>query len=254
MVKNNYLSHDEQKLMEFIQSKGIITNELVRLIFPDFSKNKINKLLHSLYKKKYLKRAIKDVYYNPEKLDNYYSLALEIKKGYVGLTSALRYYGLLDYEDFTIFIITQKYYKNVELENYKFIYLPMHDFSGFVEKDNLMISTPEKTFFDCFSKIRYVGYNNLTKAIYNFKDINWQEFLEYFEDAPKSITQKTGYILDLLKKETALYIPRYVLNKLSKNIRFPVKLKQTKSKSNYNKKWKVQDNIGKEKILSWWYQ
>jgi len=111
MYENNYLSRTEQEIWRYISSKDIIDNELLKLIFPDLSQNNRNKILHSLFKKGYLKRAGRDVYYNLNNLDDYYKLALKIYPGYIGLTSALKYYNLTEYEDFTIFIITEKKYK-----------------------------------------------------------------------------------------------------------------------------------------------
>ncbi|MBU1605134.1 MAG: hypothetical protein KJ583_07510, partial [Nanoarchaeota archaeon] len=229
--------------------------EVISFIFPDLSQNKRNKLLHSLYKKEYLKRALKEIYYNSKNMDDYYKLALEIKYGYIGLISALKHYGLTDYEDFTIFVMTKNTYKTIKLENYSLKYLPTKYFNGFIEKNELIISSLEKTLFDCFLKIKYLDYGILTKAIYNAKKIDWKILIKYLKSSPKSTIQKTGYIIELLKKETDCNIPDYFISELNKEkIIFPVKLEQNKKKSCYNKKWKVQDNIGKEKILSWWYQ
>lgn len=254
MIKNNYLTRGEQELWQYIEDKDIVDNELVNYIFPDFSQNKRNKILHSLYRKGYLRRAIKDAYYNPKNLDNYYKLALRIHDGYIGLTSALKYYGLTEYEDFTIFIITEKKYKTVNLENYTLRYLPLKSlFMGYIERDDLRISGIEKTFFDCFLKIKYLNYSILTKAIYDAEKVNWREFLKYFKKAPRSLSQKAGYILEIIKKGTGCKIPDFVLKELNKHTENPVKLEQNNKKTKFNKKWKVQDNIGKKQIITWWY-
>src|SRR3989344_7586347 len=117
MYKKNYrvsssssseqpLTNEEQKLWAYISAKEIVDTELVSNIFPDMPAGKRNKLLHSLCKKGRLNRARKNIYYNPLAIKSFYELALMVKDGYIGLSSALRYYNLLDYEDFTIFVIT----------------------------------------------------------------------------------------------------------------------------------------------------
>jgi len=252
MHKNNYLSRTEQEIWGYISSKDIIDNELLKLIFPDLSQNNRNKILHSLFKKGYLKRASRDVYYNLNNLDDYYKLALKIYPGYIGLTSALKYYNLIEYEDFTIFIITEKKYKTISLENYTLKYLPLKELcTGFT---GIRISTVEKTLFDCFLKIKYLNYSILTKAIYEAKDINWDEFLKYFEKAPKSLSQKAGYILNLMKKETNYKVSNHIIKQLKSKVKCPVKLENNSKPSIYSREWKVQDNIGKKIILAWWYQ
>lgn len=254
MHEKNYLTREEQRIWEHIEDKEIIDNELISLVFPELSRNKRNKLLHNLCRKRYLHRAARDIYYNPEKTDDFYKLALRIHQGYIGLTSALKLHNLLEYEDFTIFVITKHTYKTIKLKNYLIKYLPLEDlFRGFIEKNNLIISTVEKTLFDCLLRIRYLNYNILTKAFYDAKSINWREFLGFFKSAPKSLSQKAGYILEMMKKETDFSLPGYVLETLNRNITSPLKLGYKKS-SAYNAKWKLEVSLEKEQMLSWWYR
>src|SRR3989344_8561327 len=148
MGKNNYITREEQKIWEYIKNKEIVDNEIVEQIFPEMSENKRNKILHNLYKKGYLKRARKDLYYNPDELKSFYKLALKIRNGYIGLSSALRYYNLIEYEDFTIFIITKNFQKKISLKGTKYSieFIPLKNlFAGFEKKDNIYISSIEKT-------------------------------------------------------------------------------------------------------------
>lgn len=41
-------------------------------------------------------------------INNPYKIALSMFNGYIGFSSALRVYGLLDYEPFTIFVVAKK--------------------------------------------------------------------------------------------------------------------------------------------------
>lgn len=255
MPKKDYFSREEQRLWEYIKDKEIIDSELVKQIFPDFKQSKINKLLHKLAKKKYLKRARKDLYYNPEQLKSLHKLALRVKNGYIGLSSALRYYNLIAYEDFTIFIITENFRQKIDLKgtNYTVEFIPLgHFFTGFEKKDEIYISSIEKTLFDCLLKPKSIGLTNITKAFYDAK-IDWHTFISFFKLTKNhSLYQRTGYLLDLMKKNTKLKVPKFVFDFLLQNIKNPVKLSSNKAPSKFNKKWLVEDNIGKDKILSWW--
>lgn len=256
MSKKNYLTDEEQNVWEYIKDKEIVDNELVKQIFPDMKENKRNKILHSLCRKKYLRRARKDLYYNPLNLRNFYQLAMRIKEGYIGLSSALRYYNLTEYEDFTIFVITRNFRKRIDLEQaqHTIQFIPLHNlFTGFEKKEDMYISTVEKTLFDCLLKPRLVGFTNITKALYDV-NIDWHLFLSFFKQTKNnSLCQRTGYILELMKKSTKLKVPQFVFEFLLKKVKNPVKLMPSKAPSKFNKKWKVQDNIGEKNILSWWY-
>lgn len=255
MTKKNYLSREEQKLWEYMEDKEIIDSELVKQVFPDFKQSKINKLLHNLNKKNYLKRARKDLYYNPEQLKSFYKIALRIRDGYIGLSSALRYYNLTDYEDFTIFVITENFRKKIDIKGtgYTIEFIPLgRFFTGFEKKDEIYLSSIEKTLFDCLLKPRLIGVTNIAKAFYA-AEIDWHKFISFFELAKNnSLCQRTGYLLDIIKKKTKLKVPQFVFEFLLKNIKNPVKLMPNKASSKFNKKWLVEDNIGEDKILSWW--
>jgi radical SAM superfamily enzyme YgiQ (UPF0313 family) len=114
-------------------------------------------------------------------------------------------------------------------------------------------STLSKTFFDCFYKPQYSGgYSTITKALYE-SDIDWEEFITYFELASDSLCQRTGYVLGLMAKETNK-IPGYVLEYFKKRVKNNAKLIPGGSgKGTFIKEWKILDNVGKNNILAWWY-
>lgn len=255
MEKNYYLSREEQKIWEFIKDKDIIQKSMLKDIFPTYKNNKLNRIMSSLNKKKYAKRILKDNYLVMENINDYHKIALMIYPGYIGLSSALRKYNLLDYEDFTIYIITFNKSKTINLENYTFKYISMREKSiGFAEKDGLKISSLEKTFFDLFYLNRYASFDITTKAIYDSKNIDWNNFLSYFKKfGTPLLCQKTGYILDMLKNETKKQIPDFVIDYFKSKIKIKAKLINKKLPSKFIKEWLIQDNLGKEKILSWWY-
>lgn len=256
MDKKNYISREEYKIWEYISDKDIINSELILQIFPEMSRSKKSKILHNLCKKGYINRMQRDLYYNPEKLKDFYKLALKIKTGYIGLGSALNHYKLIDYENFTIFIITKNYRKKIPIKGakYEFQFMPFGKlFNGFEKKDGIYISSIEKTLFDCLLKPNFVGYSNITKAFYNAK-IDWKKFIDFFKlDKNNALCQRTGYMLELIKKKTKIKIPNFVFEFLLKNVKNPVKLLSIKGRSVFNNKWKVQDNIGEKNLFGWWY-
>ena len=255
MVKKNYLTRGEQEIWEYIQNKGIIDNELVKDIFPEMPQNKRNKLLHSLCKKGYIKRTRKDTYITGN-LNSFHELALKIRPGYIGLSSALRDYNLLDYEDFTIFVMTKDFQKKMRLKGTKYSleFVPLGSlFTGYEKNENIIISSIEKTLFDCFLKPQLVGFTNITKALYDAK-IDWEKFISFFKMTKNnSLCQRTGYMLEMMKK-TKLKVPSFVFEFLQSKVKNPVKLVPSRAKSTFNKKWKIQDSLGEKHILSWWYQ
>lgn len=256
MSKKNYISREEHGIWQYIKEKGIVGTDLISDIFPEMPENKRNKILHGLYKKGYLKRARKGLYYNPEQLKDFYKLALRIKEGYIGIGSALRYYNLIEYEDFTIFVMTKNFRKKVVLEGtkYEVQFIPLRNlFTGFKKKDELYISSLEKTFFDCLLKPRLISFANITKSLYSSK-LDWSRFISFFRlTSNNALYQRTGYILELMKKKTKMKIPSFVFKFLIKKIKNPAKLMPAKGKSVFNSKWKIQDNVGEKNILSWWH-
>ena len=256
MAKKNYLTNEEQEVWGYIHDKEIIDNELIRQIFPEIKGNKRNKILHNLFKKGYIKRARKDLYYNPKNLTIFYKLALKFKEGYIGLSSAIRYYNLLDYEDFTIFVITKNFQKKIDLKDTKYSiqFIPLSNlFTGFEKKNEFYISTIEKTLFDCLLKPNSIGFTNITKAFYDAK-VDWNKLIRFFTlTNNNSLCQRTGYILELMKVKTKLKVPEFVFKYLLKKVKYPVKLIPIDSPSHFNTKWKIEDNLGENKILSWWH-
>lgn len=255
MNKKNYISRGEAEIWQYISDKEIIGNKLIKDIFPDITEIRINKALSSLCRKGYIRRARRSLYYNPLLLKSPYRLALMLHEGYIGLSSALREYNLTEYEDFTIFVITKTFRKKIQLKGtkYEVIFLPFGKlFTGFERRGSFYISSIEKTLFDCFLKPGHIGYSSLSKAVYDAK-IDWNKFIGFFTLASNSsLCQRTGYMLEMMKKETKLNIPSFVFECLLQKVKNPVRLTSVKGKTLFSKKWKVQDNVGKENILSWW--
>lgn len=243
-----------------ISSADIVNSNEIKDIFPGLKPYQVNKVCSSLSLKGYLHRLKKGVYLVQKKpsdipvIKSPYKIALALFKGYIGFSSALRLYDLIDYEPFTIFVVTGNRSMEKIIGEYTLKYVAMGDkATGMTYYNGVYVSTTAKTFFDCFYKPQYGGgYSTITKALYD-ADIDWNEFLGYFGLASNSLCQRTGYVLDLLGDVTDLVttdVLDYFKNRIKNNTRL---LPSGSSKGKYIKEWMLLDNLGKENILSWWY-
>ena len=260
MNKNTYLSKQEKLIFIVISSLDIVHTGEIKDLFPDLKPYQINKICHSLASKGYLHRLKKGVYLvqkNPSEIPvikNPYKIASVLFKGYIGFSSVLRIYDLLDYEPFTIFSVTANRSMEKRIGEYTFKSVAMgKKATGMTYYKDVYVSTIPKTFFDCFYKPQYAGgYSAITKALYDV-DMDWDEFTGYFRLASSSLCQRTGYVLELFGEETDK-IPEEVLHYFRKRIKNNTKLLPSgRSTGRYMKEWMLLDNLGKENILSWWY-
>ncbi len=119
----------------------------------------------------------------------------------------------MEYEPFTIFFATNYKSRTFSIAQYTFKIINIaNKAEGITKIDNYILSNLEKTFFDCFYKPNYVGgYQNILKAMYDAK-LNWKSFLDYFKKfASTSLSQRTGYILELMSEKTNYKIPSFAL-------------------------------------------
>ena len=259
MDKNIYLSKQEQMIFNEISALDIVYSEELEDLFPELNTAQINKICFNLSSKGYLHRLKKGIYLVHKRpsavpvIKNPYKVALSLFKGYIGFSSALRVYDLLDYVPFTIFVVTVNKSREKNVGEYTFKAVAMGKrVAGMTYYNEIYVSTISKTFFDCFYKPHYCGgYSEITKAL-NDAEIDWNEFIGHFEFASNALCQRTGYVLDLIREETGKTIPK--LEMFRRRMKNNTKLIPSgKTSGKYIKEWKVLDNIGKENILSWWY-
>jgi predicted transcriptional regulator of viral defense system len=259
MDKNNYLRRQEQMVFNAISTLDMAYNKEIGAVFPDLKPHQINKICSNLSAKGYLHILKKGIYLVQARpsavpvIKNPYKVALALFNGYIGFSSALRVYNLLDYAPFTIFVVTVNKSREKMIGEYTFKAVAMGTRAvGVTHYKETYISTISKTFFDCFYKPQYCGgYSVITKALDDVEP-DWGEFTWYFKFASDSLCQRTGYVLALMGKETGKMIP--TLDNFRKRVKTNTKLVPSgKAKGKYIKEWKVLDNLGKENILSWWY-
>jgi len=261
MMKNYYLSRTEQELMSILKSADVLTIQEIKELFPELSEDMIKKVLSSLVKKGYLYRLKRGLYLVNEEpgkplIKNPYQIALMLFPGYIAFSSALRLYGLIEYEPFTIFVATPRKSGEKEIGEYTIKAIALGEkATGMILKNGIYTSTLAKTFFDCFYKPQYCGgYSEVTKALYEAEKIDWDEFLSYFKRfASNSLCQRTGYILELVKN-LGIDVPEGVIEYLRGRVRVWTKLVPTlPSKGKGIEEWKLIDNLRKERILGWAY-
>ncbi|CAJ36711.1 type IV toxin-antitoxin system AbiEi family antitoxin domain-containing protein [Methanocella arvoryzae] len=260
MYKNIYLTAQEQLVFNAISSYDLISVAEIVDLLPGMSEYKINKTCANLASKGYLYRLQKSLYLVQNKpsdvpvMKDPYRVALTLYKGYIGFSSALRIYDLLDYEPFTIFIVTSNMSREKQIGEYVFKAVAMGKrATGMSYYKGIYTSTLAKTFFDCFYKPQYSGgYSTITKAMYESKGLDWREFVGYFDMASDALCQRTGYVLDMLNRETYI-VPdqalEYFRSRIKNNTRL---LPSGGGKETYSREWMLQDNLGRENILSWW--
>jgi predicted transcriptional regulator of viral defense system len=238
----------------------IITNKSLQEVFPEYNNQKINAIVTSLYKKKYLIKIRRANYILSKEytIDQIFEIACKIHSGYIGLSSALYYYKAIDYEPFTIYVINNKISRKININNYTIKYINLKKITTFFKfQKTFFISSLEKTIFDCFYMPKYSGgFSVISKAIYETqKEIDWNLFIKIYEKhASLRQHQITGYVLDILDKDTDFKIPLKVINYFKNKSKSKTYISNSFTlKFKYVAKWQLKDNVGKENILSWWY-
>jgi len=261
MQKNIYLGRSEQLVVNAARStgRGTISSEQLYELCPELSRHAVNRMCSSLSQKGYLHRLKKGLYLFQEKpsktpeLGDTYKIALELFPGYLAFSSALKLHGFLEYEPLTIFVATPRTSRELKIGQFMFKAVAMGErATGEVLLERLWVSSLAKTFFDCFHRPNYAGgYSTLSKALFT-AELDWREFLYYFERfASDSLCQRTAYVLDLLS-EAGRRIPKFVFDYFSRRVRTRTRLVPTSAGAGkYVSRWRVMDNLGKEAILEW---
>lgn len=244
-----------------VSKAEVISFEELKDLFPQIGQKSLRNTVYNLSKKGYLCRLKKGLYLvTPDGslvLRNPLSIATLIYPGYLGFSTALRLHDLMEYEPFTIFVVTHSKSRKKWLGEYTFQYIAMgRRATGAENRNGFWVSNIEKTFFDCFYKPQYAGdYEGITKALHERGALDWPRFLHYVKDfASLSLCQRIGYVLSMLSYTTDFPVPEKVLSHLHSKVHSPARLMPKGSlHGKYCKEWKLLDNVGKERILGWWY-
>ena len=261
------LSHEEQKLYLYLESIGKNAFKVSEIDIDKLGlkRSYLYVLIDRLEKKRWITGIGKGVYLRlPAStvvegkvyLEDPFEIALKLYDGYLAFQSALKIHGLSEYESFTIYVATKNksetkpLLKHYEIKAVKF----SKRFTGFEKKDGYTVSTKAKTFFDCFYHPQYAGgYPEILKSFHMAGQIDWREMEKYLNKfGSSSLCQKIGYLISLLE-ETEYELSKDFLEYLKGRIKNKTKLDFGQKGGTYDSEWMVLDNIGKKKLLSWWY-
>ena len=260
------LSHREQQLYLTLESEGrnvFRVSDLKELKAP-FSYEHIRVLVQRLKRKGWVTSLGKGVYLRlPASaalsgrvyLEDPFKAALKLFDGYLAFHSALKVHDLSEYEPFTVYVATRNKSETLTvLKQYEIKAITFRNrYTGYEKKDGYTVSTISKTFFDCFFHPQYAGgYPEILKSLHACDSMYWEEFLKYLRKfASDSLCQKIGYLLSLLIK-TEYKVPKKVLNYLKSRVRVKTKLDPGRPEGKLVHEWQVYDNIGENRLLSWW--
>lgn len=225
----------------------------------------LNKILHDLVQKGWLKRIEKgkyilvpiDVEFAEAYTENQFIIASKlIKPYYLGFWSMLHFYGFTEQLINTIFIGSTRRKKKLHLWqiNYKFVKVKPERMYGITEikinDTGISVSDKEKTLVDCLGHPEYCGgIQEVTKSIWNARsEINFSKLIDYGSRYGNSaIFKRLGYLLELLGLNGE--IPMNDLRVEIKN-GFSALDPLLPKKGKYNRKWNLLVNIPEEELLS----
>lgn len=261
------LSHQEQKIYLYLEGieKNTFRASEIDIKKIGITPSYLHVLIGRLEKKGWITSVGKGVYLRLPAatavkgkvyLEDPLEVALKMFNGYLAFQSALKVHGLSEYEPFTIYVATKTKSETISLlKHYEIKAVKLGKrFTGLEKLQKYTVSTKAKTFFDCFYHPHYAGgYSEVLKSLYTAGQIDWQEMEKYLEKfGSSSICQKIGYLISVLK-ETGYDSPHDFVEYLKSRVGNKIKLDFSQSGGVYNKEWMITDNIGKKKLLSWWY-
>jgi predicted transcriptional regulator of viral defense system len=185
--------------------------------------------------------------------------SLLIQPYYIGLQTALNYYGYSEQVRDTVYIISPrrklKPYIDISGVKYQFVNVKDSKFFGFtqmvIDGQLVNLSDREKTIIDCLYFQDYAGgIGAVAQALwYGRQELNFTRLAEYaVKYGNKAVGQRLGYLLEALN----IRMPK-ALSILAKNTStsfarldslLPVMGK-------YISRWKIQVNIPEKELLQW---
>lgn len=252
-------------VLSAIAGTALADTGTLRGLFPGMDPHELNRLCATLAAKGYLHRIRRGLYIVQAEpsarpvIADPNALGRALFGGYIGFSSALRLYGLIEHEPFTVFVVTRNLSREVRAGEYCFKAVAMgRRATGTTYRGGVYVSTIAKTIFDCFFRPQYAGgYANLAKAAHDCASLkkpgfDWNEFSAYFGYASPSLCARTGYVLDVVRREAG-GIPANVVSGLKERVGNNTRLVPGgRTGGNYSKGWKVLDNVGHGNLMSWW--
>jgi len=262
------ISPREEELITAISSSGkrvFTVSDAAQLL--NVSNEAASKVIHNLTKKRKLQRIEKAKYLliPPEawKVGEYTEEGVIvasqlIEPYYLSYWTALSFHGWTEQPSRTIFVVTPKVKKPVELQgiSIRFVKLAPKRFFGFEERwvDNqkVNVADSEKTIIDCLDQPRYCGeIVEVVKGLWNGrKEIDFKKLLDYaLRMNNGAIIKRLGFLMDVLE----INKPKF-RSGLLKNITPNYALLDPGEKGRAgspNKEWNILVNINPQNLTEW---
>ena len=193
-------------------------------------------------------------------IGNEYIIAKELindKKYYISHFSAMEIHGMITQPQYTVYAVSIKKMKPVNVQGIKFKFVPVKENQYFgyesywiTKQDKILISNIEKTIIDGLKNPQYCGgIIEVAKGIWmNQKKINVDKLIEYCLKINRvSITGRLGYIMstyNIISDNKLIILQKQLTNTYNK---FDPSLP---SNGKYLKKWMLQLNVSKDELLT----
>lgn len=187
--------------------------------------------------------------------------SLLVQPYYYTYSTSNAHYGFTTQMRPTLYLATTKVRRNFQWRNnqFRFVTLSEHKFFGFQEVEVLgarvNMAEPEKTLVDSVDKMKYSGgVAEVLAAIHNgLRKSEAQKLVEYaLRMRTKSLTQRIGYLTDILVDEGLTDFPEGARKKLLMHVgTAAIYLDPSREKSGrLDKAWKVIGNVARRELLS----
>ncbi|MFA5050185.1 MAG: type IV toxin-antitoxin system AbiEi family antitoxin [Candidatus Micrarchaeia archaeon] len=262
MVTKNFRFGELETKMLFALEEAevslITSAELAKML--KISKNRANKLVWQLVRKKRLLRIRKGVFlFAPMKAgpkghwsEEAFVLLAQVmgnKPYYISFRTAMNYYELTEQIPWITQIVVTQRRRSFEAVGTKYEFIKVDELGKWQEESisgkRVKIATREQLILDCLAHPEYCGgIEEIAKALWNARnELDWGELRILVLKSKEVVWRRLGYLLELLK------LPSLKIKKLA-GWRWldPSDLKTIKGKS---ARWGLLLNITEKELLKW---
>ncbi len=156
---------------------------------------------------------------------------------YIAFWSALHYHDMTEQVPRTVFLVTTRRKRPIELQgqDIRYVTVKKEFFFGYERHGKVVVSDKEKTLIDC---VRHLEYSGGVSRIYDAisDDLNTEKLIGYCKKTDSSaIASRIGYLLDTRGV-------KFEKEEIKKIITTYTTLDPNREKSNLNAEWKLYVN------------
>jgi len=170
---------------------------------------------------------------------------------YIGLLTALHYWGMTEQIPIVVYVITKKKKKSMEAFGARYVFVNMKlgnseekEFAG----TKVKISSREQTILDCLAHPEYsLGIAGISQGISSVrKELDWPKLVRLCLKEKEVVRRRLGYLLELIGEGKHA-------RKLKKRFKGLVWLDPSSEKMRlgYSKEWGLILNVSKERLLEY---